>query len=108
MSIDAQRDIVTLLDGSGLTPRQVARLFGVTVRTLQSWRAGTLALDHHIARLERLVAVVMPLGDTPEERRAALLKSSNGPSRFHRLLDEMPKGQVIQVVPVPVRERLGL
>ncbi len=88
---------------SGLSRRQVARAVGCTERAL----ADNEQVRRHQDRITLLTAVIEPLAATAEGRRAVLLASSSGPSLFHQLVAEVPRGQVIQVA-IPVRERLGI
>lgn len=96
-----------LLTLTGLTRRQVARLVGCSERTFSGYTHGATPTDPHRSRIDQLTAIIEPLGTTGEERRRALLASSRGLSLLHRLVAEVPRGQVIQVA-IPVRERLGV
>lgn len=99
--------IRTLLDDTLMTRSQLARLMGVTERRVSHWMSGTPITAEHAERLEYITTAVAQLeAATPEERHAALLDSSRGPSPFRLLLDSAPKFQRIQHT-IPVTERLG-
>lgn len=96
-----------LLDDTLMTGSQLARLMGVTERRVQHWMSGTPIAADQAERLKYIIAAVAQLdASTPEERHAALLDSSRGPSPFRLLLDNAPEGQRIQY-PVPLSERFG-
>lgn len=96
-----------LLDMSGLSTGQVARAVGCTKRTLTGYLLGTLPSAEHQTGIDGLIAVIEPLGNTPDGRRRTLLASSNGPSLLRRLIAEHPTGEVLQFT-LPVRDRLGV
>jgi hypothetical protein len=75
---------------SGLTGDQIARLCGVSRRAVHLWASGGRINAMHQERLSRLVAIIDTLpGQTPEQRRAALLApGSAGSSIFDRLRSE--------------------
>ena len=99
--------IKRLRSESGLTDGQIARLIGVTVRAIHNWASGSTLPPSRAERLKAITDRVFSIpAASPEERRDKLLASSNGPSIFSRLLDEAPRGQVIQYQ-VPLLERLG-
>lgn len=103
----SQTLIGELVQVSGLSAGQVARLFGTVSRSVHGWAQGAVLPEHHQRRAEHLLATIRPLGDTPARRRQALLDSSAGPSPFRRLLDEVPGHQRIHHQ-VPVAELFGL
>jgi transcriptional regulator with XRE-family HTH domain len=76
--------------GSGLTGDQLARLFGVSRRAVHLWASGGRINAAHHERLSQLVAVVEGLqGETPEQRRSALLAPGpDGRSLYDRLRSE--------------------
>lgn len=91
---------------SGLTASQVARLFGVSRRAVNHWIAGKQMASVHEERLSTLLAFILRLeGSTPDERRAALLDSSNGVSLFHQLLGQVPAPATLQVNPLSPTEQ---
>ena len=91
---------------SGLTASQVARLFGVSRRSVNNWIAGKPMAPHHEERLSQLVAIVRGVeGTTPDERRAALLDSSAGRSIFHQILEQSPTAESLQVNPLSPSEQ---
>lgn len=91
---------------SGLTASQLGRLFGVSRRSIQGWVAGGSMSPVHHERLSLLLARITPLGVTAEDRKAALLRSSEGPSLFHQYIDEIQRGAVLQVRPFSIAEQL--
>ena len=95
-----------LRDLSGLTASQVARLFGVSRRSVNHWLAGKPMAPQHEERLSFLLATVQGLsGDTPDERRSVLLGSSNGMSLFHQLVQQAPAAATLQVNPISPSEQ---
>jgi hypothetical protein len=63
----------------------------------------------HAERVSEILALVNALvGQTPEQRRAALLDSSQGQSLFHQLLGQLKPDAQLQVVAVSARERMSL
>jgi hypothetical protein len=97
-----------VLVSSGLSARQVGRLLGCSERTVHAAAHGITVLpEHQLLRAERLRDIIIPLAGSPEERRATLLRSNQGRSLFHRLVDEMPKSAVIQVNSLSAAEQLG-
>lgn len=79
----ADRDLVRWLhDNSGLTWEQLGRLFGVSRRAVHLWASGGRMNASNATTLHELAATVRSLpGDTPNERRAGLLRvQSDGAS----------------------------
>jgi len=72
---------------SGLTWEQLARLFGVSRRSLHLWASGgrlNAANEEFLVELSSVVSIIP--GDTPNERRAALLKpQADGRSIFDQM-----------------------
>ncbi len=94
---------------SGLTTEQVARLLGVTRRSVHNWINGNTMAAQHEERLSRLLALVQALpGATPAERRSALFDSSGGESLFHRLLGERGELARTHFPPVSTSDRIAL
>jgi hypothetical protein len=63
----------------------------------------------HAERVSEILALVNAIdGETPEQRRAALLDSSKGQSLFHKLLQQLKPDTELQVGAVSVRERISL
>lgn len=79
-----------LRNSSGLTWDQLARLFGVSRRALHLWASGGRMNAANHEQLARLLALIDALpGDTPEQRRAALLAPRrSGQSLFDELRGE--------------------
>lgn len=94
---------------SGLTTDQVAKLMGVTRRSIHNWVGGSVMTSQNQDRLAYLLSLIRALpADTPEARRATLLNSSTGRSLFHQLLDDLTHGARIQMLPASPRERIAL
>ena len=88
-----------LLRESGLTGAQLGRAMGVGVRTFHSWASGIPVPGHHEKRLSELQALVQGTpGQTPADRRCALLSGGNGRSPFHAFEATRDRGPVIQPV----------
>lgn len=79
-----------------MTADQLGKLFGVSRRTIQNWVTGAPMAAKHQARMEELIALVEPLGDTPEGRRARIFSSENGPSLYHHLVQLVAKPVELQ------------
>lgn len=92
---------------SGLTTDQVARLMGVSRRSVHNWLSGGPMTRANEERLSRLLEVTQGLAGSPSERRAQLLDSSGGRSLFHRLLDEQVEWAAVHTSPITPRERIG-
>lgn len=60
----------------------------------------------HEERLTRLTSLVLNAGSTPEERRLKLLKSSNGVSLFHQLINDLEQDALVNPVAVSARDQL--
>lgn len=97
-----------LLDTSGLTANQLARAFGVPVNAYFGWIYNNEVPERYKDHFCEFYETVESLdADTPEERRALLLESSNGRSIYKNLSDLAERGQRIQY-DIPVLERLGI
>ncbi len=102
----------TLLRASGLTAEQLARTFGVSVRTFRSWTLGEHVPEPQSDMLRELETLLDSLPvSSADERRSMLLESSHGPSLLRefegRWASRVPRPQRIHYG-VPVGERLGL
>jgi len=98
-----------LREMSGLTIDQKGRLMGVSRRTVHTWLNGGALTAANEQRLQRLLAVVIGLGEeTPEARRAALLSAANGPSLAYRLVQEWPLSAQLQAPAYGIRDRIAL
>ena len=103
---ESRLSIGDLRDLSGLTASQVARLFGVSRRSVNHWLAGKPMAVQHEERLSMLLSTITSLpGTSPDERRAELLDSSGGPSVFHQLLAQVPNDSILQVNPLDASEQ---
>lgn len=96
-----------LLTESGLTAAQLGRLTGVTGRAIHHWASGSAPNARQLGRLRSLHWLVFSLNaQTPEGRRALMLDSSAGPSRFQVFREASGHNQRIQYS-IPVIERTG-
>lgn len=103
----ATDQIETIRSLSGLTNEQIGRMFGVSRRTIHNWLSGNSMASRHEARASEILLVLHNIpGDTPTERRAALLDSSHGASVFHQLTGRL--NAPIHSAGLTVMERLGL
>lgn len=94
---------------SGLTADQVGRLLGVSRRSVQNWVAGNAMAVQHEEQVSRLLSVIQALpGSTANERRGALLDSSDGESLFHKLLAQRAEASRVQGRPLSTGERITL
>lgn len=101
-----ERTVSELRDVSGLTATQLGRLFGVSRRSINNWMAGSPMSPHHKTRLSVLRTVFLAIpASSPEERRSALLDSSNGQTLFHQLVGENSEGPVLQTDPLAARNQ---
>ena len=84
---DSAESIRLLRDISGLTWEQLSRIFAVSRRSVHLWASGKSLNAPHAELLGRVLGLVMQLpGDTPEQRRAALLSpTETGVSLFDQL-----------------------
>lgn len=93
---------------SGLTTDQVARLMGVSRRSVHNWLGGGPMAAGNEERLAQLLDVMHRIPGSAQDRRARLLDSSAGRSLFHRLLDEHSEPATIQGSPLTIRDRMAL
>lgn len=93
---------------SGLTTDQIARLMGVSRRSVHNWLVGGSMSAANEERLAQLQEVVNAIPGDSTERRAILLDSSHGRSRFHQLLEELPRWAVAQPEPLTTSEQMGV
>ena len=96
-----------LRDSSGLSAQQLARLFGVSRRSINHWLSGKPMADEHATRLGRLETAVaqLPAG-TGIERRRALLAGDGGPSLYQKLCAEVRSPDPLQGVGLTVDEQV--
>lgn len=81
--------LLDLQKQTGLTWSQIARLFGVSRRSVHLWASGKPMRSKHEERLCHLVAVIRPyFADGSEQTKAALLDTRDGTSLFHKLVNE--------------------
>jgi hypothetical protein len=74
---------------------------------VHNWINGSAMAPHHEERLAGILLLINDLAaSTPTERRAALLDSTDGPSLFHQLVRENPRGEPLQVEAISLRDRL--
>lgn len=99
--------IAKLEEKSGLSAKLLAKLMGANERTWRWWSAGGTIPKHKIARLDRVHTILLektfeefpeawrPNAEETEVRRQIILDSSLGKSIFHKLLEELSKGEEI-------------
>lgn len=89
-------DQVQLLHSeSGLTWAQIARIVGVSRRSVHSWAAGARISSHHLESISTLLSRVRSIvAGSAEERRAEIFRVSNKSSYFERWLEEFSGGNV--------------
>jgi DNA-binding transcriptional regulator YiaG len=105
---DLSAVVAALKVESGLTADQLGRLLGVSRRSIHNWAAGSAIASTHEEKVRELDSFIASLpAYTPDERRALLLDSSNGPSLFKQFASRANHPQRIKFG-VPVEERLGL
>lgn len=74
-------------DRSGLSWEQVARLFGVSRRSVHNWATGGVMNAENAARLSEISAAFADLPDEPARARDELLAPDpSGVSRYQRLI----------------------
>ena len=96
-----------LRDSSGLSAQQLARLFGVSRRSINHWLSGKPMADEHATRLGRLETAIaqLPAG-TGIERRRALLAGDGRPSLYQKLCAEVRSPDPLQGVGLTVEEQV--
>ena len=97
-----------LIEKTGLSTKQISRLFGVSEREVQGWIKTEIVPDKNDTRLKDLISRIMPLGQTEKERYGKLFRSSEGPSLFHQMVEEIPVAAVLQSSSLSVRDRLNV
>lgn len=103
----AADDVIAVRALSGLTTEQVAKVFGVTRRSVHNWIAGDAMAPHHRERLAHVLALVESVpGVAPDAKRATLLDSSRGPSLYHQLAADTVRYAAVQATVPSVRDRL--
>lgn len=79
-------DLKALRESSGLTWEQLARLFGVSRRSVHNWSAGERMNSHNAEILSQISEFVSSLpGETADEKRSELLRTRPGGSHFDAL-----------------------
>lgn len=102
---DIRTLVAHLKDESGLTANQLGRLLSVTSRSIHNWAAGSPVSGKHEERIRALSGLVFGLNaSTPDNRRAMMLDSSSGPSRFNSFIASTPHPQRLKYS-IPVSER---
>jgi transcriptional regulator with XRE-family HTH domain len=99
--------VALLRDRSGLSWEQLARLFGVSRRSLHKWAAGGTLNSRNAERLAELSAVVGAVPGGPAEVRAFLLApGTDGRTPFQRLIEAV-SAEASPVDGYTAVERLG-
>jgi len=108
MSDHTISSVAEIAEFTDLTPNQVARLLGLSIRTYHQIANGTPPTDPQAVQLQLVLSALNRLTqNTPAQRKAALLASSKGPSLFAQLKDSVVQHQQLQH-PLSVREKLGM
>lgn len=102
--------VTALHDESGLTWEQLARMLGVTRRSLHSWAAGTRISNVNLESVSRALSQVRALkGRTPEDRRNELLDpGAAAESIFDRLRKAASERTAVVDPPLPLEVGAGL
>lgn len=96
-SLSAASLVNQIHDLSGLTWDQIARVFGVSRRSVHQWAAGgrlSAANQEHLALVHKAISDLS--GVTPAERSQELLAQRRQGSIFDRLSKSKPTDEVIQ------------
>lgn len=106
----AAEQVRTLRDASGLTWDQLARLFGVSRRTIHNWASGARLSALHAEALGQVTALLAARrNNTAAENRSWLLMSDGG---NRSVFDEIRSALSARRTPIDelltLRERLGL
>lgn len=86
------RDVTVLRELSGLTYKQISKIFGVSERAVHLWAGGTTTpAPRHLERLGAVLEAVRALdGPDASSRRAQLLREGQGqPGIYNRWLREL-------------------
>ena len=84
---------------SGLSGAQLARLLGVSRRSIQAWIAGAPMAPSHAERVHLVLESVKSIEGSPEQRRDVLFDSSDGTSLFRGW--EQQNNQLAPLHPTP-------
>ena len=90
------RDVARLYEISGLTYKQIARIFGVSDRSVHAWAAGTIKpVARHLERLSTILDAVRALDATDATSRRASLINNRGsqPSIYNTWLRGLAAGR---------------
>lgn len=98
--------VAELRIASGLTAEELGLLFGVPARTIHHWTAAPLPTPRQ-EQLDSVASVIVPLGETPKTRRAALFAYDRGASLFDRLRWEANQRGEVLYPPLSLRALLG-
>ncbi len=101
----------TLHDASGLTWEQLARLVGVSRRSIHAWATGARLTAHHQERLAELYTVITDLGGgdaRPSRVRDLLLEPKAGGSLFDQIRRESSRDNVSGATLTPTRQMFAM
>lgn len=99
---------------SGLSNKQLARLFNTSTRTIIKWKVQDPdnLPNTKWEQFQRFSELVLSFDtDDPSECKAFLLgwgDHASGKSPYRKLLETMPRGQILQPEPITVSDALGL
>lgn len=100
--------VARLRESSGLSTDQLAKLFGVTRRSVHNWINGHRMANRHQERLNFLNEEIRALpGETPEEKRNSLFYSVESRSPYQKLIDSVQRKQRIHFKALTTMERLS-
>lgn len=92
---------------SGLSGAQLARLLGVSRRSIQAWIAGAPMSPSHAERVHLVLESVKSIEGSPEQRRDVLFDSSDGISLFRGWEQQNNQLAPLHAVPYSPRDLLG-
>lgn len=86
---DTAKAIRNLKERSGFTWDELARLFGVSRRSLHHWANGGRLNQHHVQLLARFTAMIneLPATDPAGNRSLLMSPSQAGLSRYQRMIE---------------------
>ena len=102
------KQVARLREISGLSTDQLAKLFGVTRRSVHNWINGHRMANRHQERLTFVNEKIRALpGETPEEKRNSLFYSVESRSPYQKLIDSVQRNQRIHFKALAPIERLS-
>ena len=97
-----------LREASGLTWEQLARLFGVSRRSVHHWASGDNMNAHHQELLAKVTAIVTAIPGPPQSKRAELLRAREDGTLFDSIRSSLAGSEpAVNGIPVSVAALLG-